>query len=129
MKLIAIDGDHTLWEPASGVNLSDRSPTDDEGRPDFIYTPNNDNPLVIERDDGALFTLRPEARNVLSELRSRGALTGLLSYNHEGNVRRALEAFGVGRLFDYMVAEWHTNKDRMLEKMIAMARCDGRALD
>jgi magnesium-dependent phosphatase-1 len=125
MILIALDGDDTLWQPVSGVNLSDRTPTDDEGWPHFTYRQNSKDPLVIERDDGAQFRLRPEARDVLRELRSRGLLTGVVSYNHEGNIRRALEAFGVSDLVDYVVAEWHTNKDRMLEKLIALARRDG----
>jgi magnesium-dependent phosphatase-1 len=125
MKLIALDGDDTLWRPISGVNLSDRTPTDDEGWPRFTYRRVPNDPLVIERDDGALFRLRPEAREVLEQLKSRGLLTGVVSYNHEGNIGRALEAFGLGDLVDYVVAEWHTNKDRMLEKMMALARRDG----
>jgi magnesium-dependent phosphatase-1 len=125
MKLIALDGDDTLWQPLSGVNISDRTPTDEEGWPHFTYGPSSMGPLVIERDDGALFRLRPEAREVLQELKSRGLLTGVVSYNHEGNIRLALDAFGVGDLVDYVVAEWHTNKDQMLGKMIALARRDG----
>jgi magnesium-dependent phosphatase-1 len=129
MKLIALDGDDTLWQPVSGLNLSDRTPTDDEGWPHFTYRQIPNDPLVIERDDGALFRLRPEAREVLRELKSRGLLTGVVSYNHEGNIRRALEAFGVSDPVDYVVAEWHTNKDRMLEKMIALARRDGHEIE
>jgi magnesium-dependent phosphatase-1 len=125
MKLIALDGDDTLWQTVSGVNLSDRTPTDDEGWPRFTYSRTPNDPLVIERDDGALFRLRPEAREVLQQLRSRGLLTGVVSYNHEGNIRRALEAFGVSDLVDFVVAEWHTNKDRMLNELIALARRDG----
>jgi predicted phosphatase len=49
----------------------------------------------------------------------------VVSYNHDGNIRRALDAFGITDLIDYVVAEWHTNKDRMLEKMMALARQDG----
>src|SRR2546423_11184539 len=129
MKLIALDGDDTLWQPISGLNLSDRTPTDDEGWPRFTYRRTANDPLVIERDDGALYRMRPEAREVLRQLKSRGLLTGVVSYNHEGNIRRALEAFGVNDLVDYVVAEWHTDKDRMLEKMIALARRDGHDLE
>ena len=137
--MIALDGDDTLWQPISGLNLSDRTPTDDEGWPRFTYKPVPNDPLVIERDDGALYRLRPEAREVLQQLKSRGLLTGVVSYNHEGNIRRALAAFGVnkplalerseGDLVDYVVAEWHTDKDRMLEKLMALARRDGHDLE
>ena len=128
MKLVAFDGDDTLWKPLSGVNLSDRTPTDDEGWPHFTYKPLDD-PLIAQREDGALFALRPEAREVLEKLRARDVLVGVISYNHEGNIRRILESFGVLDMVDYIVAEWHTNKDRMLAGMIEMAREDGHALD
>lgn len=125
VKLVALDGDDTLWQPLSGVCISDRTPTDREGWPHFSYIPSATQPLVIERVDGALFGIRPEARDVLVALKSLHVLTGVLSYNHEGNIRRALDAFGVSDLVDYVVAEWHSNKDRMLDKMIALARSDG----
>jgi magnesium-dependent phosphatase-1 len=128
MKLIAFDGDDTLWTPLSGVNLSDRTPTDDQGKPDFEYRGVAGDPLTVERDDGARFRLRPEAREVLQELRKRGVLTGLVSYNHQGNVNRILETFGVRDLIDYVVAEWHTGKDRMLDKLLGQARTDGHDL-
>ena len=37
--------------------------------------------------------MRPEARSVFEELKKRDVLIGVLSYNHEGNVKRILEAF------------------------------------
>jgi predicted phosphatase len=52
-------------------------------------------------------------------------LVGVISYNHEGNVRRILHAFGVLPLIDYIVAEWHTGKDSMLLRMLGLARADG----
>src|SRR3954470_17759008 len=106
MNLIAFDGDNTLWTPLSGVCLSDRTSTDDIGWPDFNYKPLPDNPLIVERDDGARFALRPEAHEVLQTLKQTGVLVGVVSYNHEGNVRRILEAFGLSGLVDYIVAEW-----------------------
>jgi magnesium-dependent phosphatase-1 len=127
--LIAFDGDETLWTPLSVVNLSDRTPTDNVGRPDFVFKPTPQNPLIAERDDGALFALRPEARSVMEALRKRGVLVGVISYNHEGNVRRILEAFGILSLVDYVVAQWHSDKNRMLLKMLAMARADGRSIE
>ena len=92
MKLIAFDGDDTLWQPLSGVNLSDRTPTDEEGWPHFAYSVNQSNPLVAERGDGARFALRPETLGVLKELHRRGLLVGVVSYNHAGNIERVLEA-------------------------------------
>jgi len=129
MKLIAFDGDDTLWQPLSGVNLSDRTPTDEEGWPHFAYSVNQSNPLVAERDDGARFALRPEALDVLKELHRRGLLVGVVSYNHAGNVERILEAFGIGDLVDYVVARWHTNKDEMLQELLEAGRRDGHSLD
>jgi magnesium-dependent phosphatase-1 len=125
MKLVAFDGDHTLWMPLSGLHLTDRTPTDSVGSPDFRFTPLPDNPLTIRRDDGALFALRPEARAVLAALRAAGILTAVASYNHIAPIRSALHAFGILPLLDYVVAEWHTNKDRMLSRIIALASDDG----
>lgn len=127
MKLAAFDGDNTLWEPLDGVNLSDCTPTDALGRPDFAYAPTAHSYIVV-RDDGARFSLRPEARETLNELKRRGVLLGVVSYNHAGNVRRILDAFGVLPCFDFIVAEWHTDKDKMLRKMLAMARAAGHSL-
>ncbi len=115
----------------SGLNLSDRTPTDAAGWPDFTYEPvaNNEDALLVRRDDGALFTLRPEVPDVLRTLKDRGVLTGVISYNHEGNVRRILEAFGAMPLMDYLVGEWHSDKDYMLKRMLTMARRDGYHID
>jgi len=129
MKLIALDGDDTLWQPLSGVNLSDRTPTDEEGWPYFTYAQSQTSPLIAERDDGARFALRVEALEVLKVLHERGLLVGVVSYNHAGNVKRVLDAFGLSDFVDYVVAEWHTNKDQMLEEMLAAARRDGHKLD
>ena len=125
MKLVAFDGDYTLWTPLSGLHLTDRTPADTEGSPDFRFTPLPDNPLTVRRDDGALFALRPEAHDVLAALRSAGILTAVASYNHLAPVRSALDAFGLLSLLDYVVAEWHTEKDRMLARILALAAQDG----
>lgn len=127
MKLVAFDGDNTLWEPLDGLNLSDRTPTDAVGKPSFAYAPTGHSYTVV-RDDGARFSLRPEARETLDELKQRGVLLGVVSYNHVGNVHRILEAFGVLAHFDFVVAEWHTGKDKMLGTMLAMAHAAGHPL-
>ena len=128
MRLVAFDGDHTLWTPLDGVCLSDRTPTDATGWPHFTYKPISAAPLIVERDDGARFALRAEARSVFEELRRRGMLVGVISYNHEANVRAILQAFGLYDLVDYVVAEWHTNKDDMLRKMLQVTERDGHKL-
>jgi magnesium-dependent phosphatase-1 len=128
IKLAAFDGDNTLWQPLSGLNLSDRTPTDDVGWPHFRYTPVPSRPGTTARDDGALYALRPEAPEVLERLRALGVLVGVISYNHEGPVRDILRTFGILDLVDYIVAEWHTNKDRMLERMLEQASRDHRIL-
>ena len=127
--MIAFDGDHTLWTPLSGLNLSDRTPTDAIGWPHFTYRSLDKHPPLVERSDGARYAARPEASRVLLRLRALGVLVGVVSYNHEGNVRRILEAFCLLELVDYVVAEWHTGKDEMLRKMIQQARQDGHALE
>ena len=129
MKLIAFDGDDTLWTPLSGLNLSDRTATDAVGWPHFAYICLPDNPLVARRDDGALFALRPEAAEVFTELHERAVLVGVISYNHEENIRSIMEAFGLLGEVDYIVAEWHSNKDKMLSTMLAQARADGHLLE
>ncbi len=128
MKLVAFDGDNTLWEPLDGVNLSDRTPTDAEGWPHFTFTPADDNPLLVVRGDGARFALRLEAGEVLETLKLHRVLCAVVSYNHESNVRSILEAFGVLGYFDYVVGEFHSNKDRMLGRVLAEARRDGHEL-
>jgi predicted phosphatase len=125
IKLVAFDGDDTLWIPISGLNLSDRTPTDAEGHTGFEYEALAGNPPVAKRDDGALFALRPEAPEVVGALRAKEVVVGVISYNHVGNVRRILEAFGLLEQVQYIVAEWHTGKDRMLLKMLEQARSDG----
>lgn len=126
-KLIAFDGDYTLWTPLDGVCLSDRTPYDVDGWPHFSFSPTGD-PLVVEREDGVRFQLRAEAREVLATLRDSGVLTGVVSYNHEGNVKRILEAFGIRAMFDYVVGEWHTHKDSMLDRMRAEASAAGHSV-
>jgi magnesium-dependent phosphatase-1 len=128
MKLVAFDGDYTLWTPLSGLHLTDRTPTDPVGSPDFSFSPLPDNPLTVRRDDGALFALRPEAREVLAALRASGVLTAVASYNHLEPVRRALDAFGILPIIDYVVAEWHTDKDHMLAGILALAAQDGHPI-
>lgn len=125
MKLVAFDGDYTLWTPLSGAHLTDRSPTDPVGSPDYSFSPLPGNPLTLRRDDGAFFALRPEAREVLAAFRAHGVLTAVASYNHRAPVLRALEAFGLLPLLDYVVAEWHTNKDCMLAQILDLAAKDG----
>ncbi len=129
MKLIAFDGDDTLWTPLSGVNLSDRTATDAVGWPNFTYMTLPEAPLTARRDDGALFALRPEAAEVFRELHNRSLLVGIISYNHEENVRSIMEVFGLLGEVDYIVAEWHSNKDKMLGKMLAQARADNHLLE
>jgi predicted phosphatase len=66
---------------------------------------------------------------VVDALRERGILVGVISYNHIGNVRRILEAFGLLDRIDYIVAEWHSNKDQMLGHMLETARADGHRIE
>ena len=56
--------------------------------------------------------MRPETFSVVETLRSWGVLIGVISYNHAGNIESILEAFGLRPLVDYVVAEWHTGKDK-----------------
>ena len=55
-KLVAFDGDETLWTLTSGLNLSDRTPTDAVGWPDFTYerVASSKDTRLVRRDDGAL---------------------------------------------------------------------------
>src|SRR5690348_3677706 len=109
MKLVAFDGDDTLWVPLSGLFLSDRTPTDSQGS-FFSFQPVVNSPGQIVRDDGALFALRNDAVEALTRVREAGALTALASFNHLSNVRNSLRAFGIEHLFDYVIAEWRADK-------------------
>ena len=130
-RLVAFDGDETLWTLPSGLNLSDRFDNDAVGRPDFTFKKISapDEAPVVRRDDGALFALRPETFSVVETLRSWGVLIGVISYNHANNIESILEAFGLRPLVDYVVAEWHTGKDHMMRRMLDMARAEGHAVE
>jgi predicted phosphatase len=130
-KLVAFDGDETLWTLPSGLNLSDRFDNDPVGRSDFTFTliSATGEASLVRRDDGALFALRPETFSVLRTLRSWGVLIGVISFNHEHNIESILQAFGLRPLVDYVVAEWHSNKDDMMLRMIGMAHNAGHTIE
>lgn len=130
-KLVAFDGDETLWMLTTGLNLSDRTADDAVGWPNFTYEPveQSDSVRLVRRTDGELFTLRPEVPFVLKTLKGLGVVTGVITYNHEGNARRILDAFGITHLVDYVVGEWHSKKDDMMRRMLAMARADGHNIE
>lgn len=124
MRILVLDGDDTLWVPLSGLFLSDRAPDDVQGA-DFTFQPTPDSPNVVRRSDGALFELREDAVPVLADFRRHGSLTALASYNRLTNVNNILIAFGIRDLFDYVVAEWHSDKGLMLREIVEAARQDG----
>src|SRR5262249_9224845 len=80
MKLVAFDGDDTLWTPLDILNLSDRTPTDAVGWPDFSFKPITEDRLIVQRDDGPRFALRPETRSVMETLRAHGILVGVMAW-------------------------------------------------
>jgi predicted phosphatase len=65
---------------------------------------------------------------VLETLKANGVLRAVVSYNHESNVRIILAAFEVLAYLDYVVGEFHSNKDQMLSRVLTEAQHDGHEL-
>ncbi len=122
ISLVVFDGDDTLWYGLDGGYISG---TDwfDQGREDYTFSTLDDRTIL--RNDGRRFRLFPEVPNLLLELKQRNVLISLASYNHPEPVFSALRGFMIGDFFVHAVAEWSSQKDRMIKSIISSFQKDG----
>lgn len=104
IKLVVFDLDRTLWDhpDISTTSPPYRRVSQDE----------------IEDSEGARIRLRPCARRLIEELKSRGFKLAVASWNLPEPAIKALQALGLLELFDVVVVEPHPSKDLMLEKIL-----------
>ena len=104
VKLVVFDLDRTLWDhpDISTTSPPYRRVSQDE----------------IEDSEGARIRLRPCARRLVEELKSRGFKLAVASWNLPEPAIKALQALGLLELFDVVVVEPHPSKDLMLEKIL-----------
>ena len=105
-RLFAFDLDLTLWDhpDVSSLTLPVRRVRPDE----------------VRDSAGDTVRLRPCARELLEELKSRGFLLAVVSWNLREKGEAVLRELGLLELFDYVVIESHPNKDEMFEKLLGM---------
>ncbi|HUS13662.1 MAG TPA: HAD family hydrolase [Chloroflexia bacterium] len=119
IRLLVLDGDHTLWQPLDIICASERYADDPEGGTAFRFQALADDPDTIIRDDGVRFALMPGARALLERLHGAGVRLAIASYNHAPPIVAMLEAFGLLPLFGHVVASWSSDKGAMLRTILA----------
>jgi magnesium-dependent phosphatase-1 len=122
INLVVFDADDTLWVGLDGGYIAGVD-YKDGGSDNYTFHRIDD--FHIQRNDGQRFQLYSEVPGVLAELRKRGTLISLASYNHFGSAIRALQAFGIHHFFRNMVIEFHSHKDRMLQNILLSFQNDG----
>ncbi len=128
VRLLALDGDHTLWQPLDGTCASERYPDDPTGAADFRFAADPADPDLIIRTDGPRFQLLPAARATLVAAHAAGLGLTTISYNHQPPIRAMLAAFGLLPLFRQVVAAWSPDKGAMLRTILAAEAAAGRPL-
>lgn len=122
ISLVVLDGDDTLWYGLDGGFISGVT-YQDEGRDDFTFR-RFEGDLIV-RSDGQRFVLYPEVRQVLEELKQKGTLISLASYNCPSPMSEALKAFGIHQYFKHPQVEWSGHKDRMILRILDAFQREG----
>ena len=115
ISLVVFDGDDTLWQALDGGFVSGTDWFDD-GRSDYTFQ--SLDLLTIQRNDGRRFRLFPEVPALLRQLREKGVLMSLASYNHASPVLNALKTFNIEQYFEHVEIVWNSQKDRMLKTIM-----------
>ena len=126
VRLLILDGDDTLWRPIDGICCSDRDPDDRIGWEHFQFRSDPTNPERIVREDGVRFDLTAGAREAIRAVTDAGGICALASFNHRGNLVRALAAWGLADYFPTVVGHWHARKGEMLTEILAAEAAAGR---
>ncbi len=129
VRLLVLDGDHTLWQPLDGICCSERTQNDPTGAPAFAFTQDPADLDRAVRADGVRFALAPGARALLTRLPAAGIGLALASWNHPAPIRALLDAFGLLPLFGTVVAAWSSDKAAMLRTILAAEAAAGRPVD
>ncbi|HMA36480.1 MAG TPA: HAD family hydrolase [Chloroflexia bacterium] len=119
IRLLVLDGDHTLWQPVDVTCATERYPDDPQGHDQFAFQAAADDPDLIIREDGVRFALLPGARATLEQLHAAGVRLAMASFNHLAPIRAMLDAFGLQPLFSQVVAFWAPDKLTMLRTILA----------
>ena len=125
VRLLALDGDHTLWEPLDGACASERYVDDPEGWAGFAFAPDPHDPGLIARNDGPRFRLMPGARVTLQQAHDAGVRLAMVSFNHVEPIRAMLGAFGLAPLFAQVAATWSSDKAAMLRSVLTSEAAAG----
>jgi predicted phosphatase len=128
IRLLALDGDHTLWEPLDGACASERYVDDPEGWTGFHFAADPADPDLITRDDGPRFRLLPGARATLRQAHGAGIRLAMVSFNHVAPIRAMLRAFALAPLFARVEATWSSDKAAMLRAILAAEDAAGRPI-
>lgn len=128
IRLLVLDGDHTLWWPIDVICCSERGVDDPAGHSEFTFRPAPADPDIAVRDDGVRFQLVEGARALIAQFHTAGGRIAMASYNHEAPIRNLLAAFGLLPLFSQVVACWSSDKARMLRTILAAEAAAGRPL-
>ncbi len=128
VRLLALDGDHTLWQPLDGTCASERYPDDPVGAADFRFAPDPAAPDLIVRADGPRFQLLPGVRATLTASHAAGLGLATISYNHQPPIQAMLAAFGLLPLFRQVVAAWTPDKAAMLRTILAGEAAAGQPI-
>jgi predicted phosphatase len=128
IRLLALDGDHTLWQPLDGACASERYVDDPDGWASFSFAPDPDDPDLITRHDGPRFRLMPGARSTLRQAYDGGIRLAMVSFNHLAPIRAMLGSFGLAPLFAQVEATWSSDKGAMLRSVLAAEAAAGHPL-
>ena len=107
IQLIVFDLDKTLWDHEDASTLEPP------------YKRIGEDSIVDSH--GRTLSLYPNVRNILKELKSRGLLLAIASWNLE-RVGEILRILDIAKYFDVICIEPHPDKAKMLRKILMELR-------
>jgi magnesium-dependent phosphatase-1 len=114
VKLVIFDCDRTLWDHpnVTALRLPVRRVDDD----------------TVEDAAGVRVRLHPGVREVLEELRRRGILISVASWNRPEPVQAVFDALGLSRYFTRPKVEHHPYKEQTIARLLDELAADGVVL-
>lgn len=114
IRLVVFDADGTLWEHSDISSLT----------PPFDKIDEN---TLVDRN-GIEIRLFSQVRELLDELKARGLIVSMASWNKPEPVFEALRKFGITDYFTHPKVEFHPNKHEMMRKLLADLEAEGTAV-
>ena len=114
IRLVVFDADGTLWEHGDISSLTPPFDSIDEG-------------VLVDRN-GVELRLFPHVKELLEELKARGVIVSMASWNKPEPVFEALRQFGIADYFAHPKVEFHPNKHKMMKKLLADLAAEGTAV-